>query len=170
MDQVGSRLLFRAYGRGPGTWPIYAGLIANDSLILLDEAHCALPFLQTLQAVRRFQTWAQTPLGRCFYPVVMSATPPPGMKDVFADQSAERLDLSHPLGRRQLASKPTILKTVEKAKGKQATRVLAQALAKAGVALVNAQRRAIVVFVNRVATARETYRKLRNQRDIDAFC
>ena len=121
VDQIGSRLLFRAYGRGPGTWPIYAGLIANDSLILLDEAHCALPFLQTLQAVRRFQTWAQAPLGRCFHPVVMSATPPPGIKDVFTDQSAERLDPSHPLGQRQLVHKPTILKTVEKAKGKQAT-------------------------------------------------
>ena len=167
VDQVGSRLLFRAYGRGPGTWPIYAGLIANDSLILLDEAHCALPFLQTLQAVRRLQTWAQTPLGRCFYPVVMSATPPPDMQDVFADQSAERRDPGHPLGRRQLASKPTILKTVEKAKGKQAIPVLAEACAKAGAALVNAQRRAIVVFVNRVATARETYRTLRNQRDVD---
>lgn len=167
VDQIGSRLLFRAYGRGPGTWPIYAGLIANDSLILLDEAHCALPFLQTLQAVRRFQTWAQAPLGRCFYPVVMSATPPPGVKNVFTDQSAERLDPSHPLGRRQLVHKPTILKTVEKAKGKQVTRVLAEACAKAGVELVNDQRRAIVVFVNRVATACETYRKLRNQRDID---
>ena len=34
--------------------------------------------------------------------------------------------------------------------------------------LVNDQRRAIVVFVNRVATARVTYRKLCNQRDVDA--
>ena len=168
VDQIGSRLLFRAYGRGSGTWPIYAGLIANDSLLLLDEAHCAQPFLQTLQAVRRFQTWAHAPLGRCFYPVVMSATPPSGMEDVFKDQSDERLDASHPLGRRQLAHKPAVLETVEQAKGGQATQVLAQALAEAGVALVNAQRRAIVVFVNRVATARETYRTLHNRDDIDA--
>ena len=168
VDQIGSRLLFRAYGRGSGTWPIYAGLIANDSLLLLDEAHCAQPFLQTLQAVRRFQTWAHAPLGRCFYPVVMSATPPSGMEDVFKDQSDERLDPSHPLGRRQLAHKPAVLEAVEQAKGGRATRVLAQALVEAGVALVNAQRRAIVVFVNRVATARETYRTLYGRGDINA--
>ena len=168
VDQVGSRLLFRAYGRGPGTWPIYAGLVANDSLILLDEAHCAQPFLQTLHAVRHFQTWAHAPLRRCFYPVVMSATPPPGMEDVFKDQSDERFDSSHPLGQRQLARKPAILKTVEKAKGKRATQMLAWACAKTGMELVDAQRRAIVVFVNRVATARETYRKLLSQKDIDA--
>lgn len=160
VDQIGSRLLFRAYGRGNRTWPIYAGLVANDSLILLDEAHCAQPFLQTLQAVQRFQTWAHDPLRRPFFPVVMSATPPLGIEDVFEDQSREGKDYAHPLGRRRLAHKPAILKTVEKAKGKQATSALANAMAEAAAALVNDERRAIVVFVNRVATARETHRLL----------
>ena len=167
VDQIGSRLLFRAYGRGHVTWPIYAGFVANDSLILLDEAHCAQPFLQTLQAVRRFQTWAHAPLRRCFYPVVMSATPPLGIEDVFEDQSDESRDPDHPLGRRQLAHKPAILRTVGKAKGKQVTSVLAKALAEAASGLVNDERRAIVVFVNRVATARETYCLLHSRKDID---
>jgi CRISPR-associated endonuclease/helicase Cas3 len=168
VDQIGSRLLFRAYGRSHVTWPIYAGLVANDSLILLDEAHCAQPFLQTLQAVRRFQTWAHAPLQRCFYPVVMSATPPPGIEDVFEDQSDESRNPAHPLGRRQLARKPAILKTVEKAKGKQVTTALASALAEAASGLINDERRAIVVFVNRVATARETYCLLQNREDVDS--
>ena len=167
VDQIGSRLLFRAYGRGPKTWPIAAGLIANDSLILLDEAHCAQPFLQTLKAVRCYQRWGHTPLERPFYPVVMSATPPPGV-DLFEDLSEESRNPDHPLGKRQLAHKPAILETVENAKGKQATSALAKALAKVSSELVNDERRAIVVFANRVATARETYCLLHSQEDVDA--
>ena len=160
VDQVGSRLLFRAYGRGSGVWPIYAGLVANDSLILLDEAHCAQPFLQTLQAVHRFRTWAEAPLGRSFCPVVMSATPPPGSTDIFEDRSEQRLDPHHPLGRRQLARKPARLHLIKNATGRRATTVLAAALAEAVSDLISDERRAIVVFANRVATARETHRRL----------
>ena len=156
VDQIGSRLLFRAYGRGPGTWPVYAGLIANDSLILLDEAHCAQPFLQTLQAVGNYRTWAEAPLGRGFHSVVMSATPPPGAKDVFRDLSGEGRDQNHPLGRRQMASKPASLQIAAKAKDENATCELAKELADAARGLLGDGRRAIVAFVNRVATARET--------------
>ena len=166
VDQIGSRLLFRAYGRRPGTWPICAGLVANDSLILLDEAHCARPFLQTLQAVQRFQTWGYTPLGRSFIPVVMSATPPAGLAP-FEDRSTERLDPEHPLGRRQLARKPATLRPVPGVTGIEAKGVLARNLVEAALGLIGQRRRAIVVFVNRVATARETYRRLREKEDID---
>lgn len=168
VDQVGSRLLFRAYGRGSGSWPIYAGLIANDSLILLDEAHCAQPFLQTLQAVRRYREWAHTPLERAFHPVVMSATPPRELSNVFVDRSDQRLDADHPLGRRQLASKTATLERVSRAKGRRATAELSKALADAALGLVDDRRRAIVVFANRVATARETFKLLRGREGVDA--
>ena len=160
VDQVGSRLLFRAYGRGSGTWPIYAGLVGNDSLILLDEAHCSQPFLQTLQAVRKYRSWAHTPLQRCFHPVVMSATPPPGLQDVFRDSSSEGTDPYHPLGKRQLARKPTELYEVSKAKGERAIEEFAKELANAARQLLGGGRQTVVVFVNRVATARKTSRLL----------
>ena len=165
VDQLGSRLLFRAYGRGFRTWPICAALAANDSLVLLDEAHCAQPFLQTLQAVRRYREWADAPLKRCFHPVVMSATPPPGLDDVFTDASGEGRDPSHPLGRRQLASKPAKLHAVP---GKGEDGRFASALKESALRLLDNGRQAVVVFVNRVATARETCRVLHQKEGIDA--
>lgn len=171
VDQLGSRLLFRAYGRsGSGTWPIYAALAANDSLVLLDEAHCAQPFLQTLQAVRFFRgpRWAHEPLRRCFYPVVMSATPPPGLEDVFRDESDDGRNADHELGRRQLAHKPAALTAVPKAKASKTTRELSKALAEHARKLLNDERRAVVVFVNRVATARETFQRLSDRQDVIA--
>ena len=167
VDQIGSRLLFRAYGRGPGTWPIYAGLVANDSLILLDEAHCSQPFLQTLQAVCKYRAWAQEPLGRCFHPVVMSATPPTAVQDIFRDTSGEGANANHPLGKRQLASKPARLRAVARAKGKRAISELSKELAKAAKQLLAGGRQAIVVFVNRVAAARETSRLLGSDPNIE---
>lgn len=109
VDQIGSRLLFRTYGRKFKAWPIQAGLVGNDSLILLDEAHCAQPFLETLQAVRKYRTWAEIPLPLPFHIAVMSATPPEGLSDVFKDESNEPKSPSHPLGARQQASKPAKL-------------------------------------------------------------
>jgi len=166
VDQLGSRLLFRGYGRGHGVWPILAGLVANDSLILLDEAHCSQPFLQTLRAVKLFQgdKWVEQPLGRPFYPVVMSATPPDGMDDVFQDESDEPRDPKHPLGRRQRASKSARLIELENSEKVE----LAKKLYEEARGLLSDERRAIVVFVNRVSTARETYKLLRSKNDLES--
>jgi CRISPR-associated endonuclease/helicase Cas3 len=43
VDQVGSALLVRGYGHSERTASIFAGLASQDSMILLDEAHCAVP-------------------------------------------------------------------------------------------------------------------------------
>ena len=160
VDQIGSRLLFRGYGRRSGAWPMAAGLIGNDSLVLLDEVHCAQPFLETLFAVGKYRDWATQPLGRCFHPVVMSATPPVSAADVFRDDSGQGRDSEHPLGRRQLASKRTSLHIADKAKGESGFKELAAELAAAAKRAANGQPRAIVVFANRVGTARETKRLL----------
>ena len=167
VDQLGSRLLFRSYGRSFKTWPIHAGLAGNDALILLDEAHCARPFMETLRAISKYRTWAEVALSSPFHTVVMSATPPDGMTDVFVDRSSEPRDPDHPLGRRQLASKPASLAVVASAKGRKADPEMARALAASAETLIDESRRAVVVFANRVATAREAARLLRANRSAD---
>ncbi|NOX55811.1 MAG: type I-U CRISPR-associated helicase/endonuclease Cas3 [Planctomycetes bacterium] len=153
VDQIGSRLLFRAYGRSFKSWPVHAGLAGNDSLILLDEAHCANPFLQTAKAIARYRRppWAHEPPGSPFQVVVLSATPPADCGEVF---SAGEQDRNHPvLGPRLSASKPTRLVVATKAKGSAALRELAITLAEQAIELLGEQRQAIAVIVNRVRTA-----------------
>lgn len=169
VDQVGSRLLFRGYGPGQGMWPVHAGLVGNDALILLDEAHCAQPMMETLRAVRRYRGWTERPLPAPLEVAVLSATPPEGVGRVFRDTSAERRDPAHPLGRRQLAAKPARLVLAEKAKGRHAAlrrQEVAAVLAEQAWRLVAESHArgtaapAIVVFCNRVDTARQTCRLL----------
>lgn len=157
VDQLGSRLLFRAYGRSFKAWPIQAGLAGNDSLILLDEAHCAQPFLETLNAVKQYRRWTEAPLPSPFHFVVMSATPPEGLADVFRDESDEPHDPQHPLGKRQKAAKPAKLFIADKAKGANANGEMAKALVKQAEGLAGNRPIAAVVFCNRVDTARRAH-------------
>lgn len=167
VDQVGSRLLFRAYGRSSKAWPIQAGLAGNDALILLDEAHCSQPFMETLQAVRKYRQWADAPVSGHFHVAIMSATPPDTL-DVFRDTSEEPRTAGHPLGDRQLASKKTILKKT-RAGGKKAHEELAAELAKTAEDLVGNRTLAAVVFVNYVATARAVHRLLKKKHGENAI-
>lgn len=167
VDQIGSRLLFRSYGRSSRSRPIHAGLAANDVLIILDEAHCANPFMQTLKAIERFRDdhWAQKPLDGPFSFTIMSATPPQGIRDVFSlDMNQDGPDLRDcdTLRRRIASSKPTYLTVASKAKGKNAIRELAVELVEHAAELSRDGRTRIVIFVNRVATARRVFALLRD--------
>ena len=172
VDQVGSRLLFRGYGRSFKAWSLQAGLVGNDSLILLDEAHCAAPFRETLNAVAKYRKWAQTPLPSPFHLVEMTATPQAGVQ-TFPDEATKAADRAHPvLGQRINAAKPCRLEVAEKAQGKNATKVnqaLAEKLVAEARGLVDAAMAsredqppgqgapAIVIICNRVDTARRAY-------------
>ena len=129
VDQLGSRLLFRAYGRSFKAWPIQAGLAGNDALVLLDEAHCSVPFMETLRAVTKYRSWSDQKILNPFHVTIMSATPPEGVVDVFRDTSAEPRMPEHPLGARQMAKKPTLL-IETKASGSKAPEQLAKELVK----------------------------------------
>jgi CRISPR-associated endonuclease/helicase Cas3 len=171
VDQVGSRLLFRGYGVSEKMASVHAGLLGHDTLFLLDEVHLAVPFAETLLALRR--RW------RGFWPnalpdrwgvVRLSATP--GLKQardrVFA-LPPDGEDDTHPrLKQRLQAHKPATLREIPvKGKEEDAKRsTFALGCAQAAVELLSVgdlqagKASTIGVILNRVATAREVAARL----------
>jgi CRISPR-associated endonuclease/helicase Cas3 len=96
VDQLGSRLLFRGYGVSPSMAPIHAGLLGEDALLLLDEAHLSKPFQQTLERVRHWRdTRAASEPAMPWAFCTLTATPRGGAAErVFqlsADEKTEEL-------------------------------------------------------------------------------
>ena len=152
VDQVGSRLLFRGYGVSDRMKPVHAGLLGEDSLILLDEAHLSNPFNETLQAIRAIGSAKVTA-------VVLTATP--------GRRYERRLELGKPdrthpvLQPRIEAAKPArLMKPIPSADPPgaftRAVRELAERLRRGGIAAP-----AVGVVVNRVDLARAIFERLR---------
>ena len=153
VDQAGSRLLFRGYGRGTKAWPVLAGLVGNDTLILLDEAHCSQPFYETMSRIAwyRAAAWAETALANPFQFAILSATPPAGAEDVWRLQEADR---HHSVLTRRLGSaKPAHLVRATAAKGSRFHLELAFELVSQLLPLLTPERRSVGIMVNRVRTA-----------------
>lgn len=166
VDQVGSRLLFRGYGVSPSSRPIHAGLIGNDALILLDEAHCSLAFAQTLQRVQKYRAddWASQPLKLSFQFVEMTATPsrpPDSASDVF--RLSDRDHEVEVLRKRLEATKPTRLLPEVKGRKNDAEKLVEALVGQAEeLAKVPGVKR-IAVFANRVKTVKRVYERLREE-------
>jgi CRISPR-associated endonuclease/helicase Cas3 len=173
VDQVGSRLLFRGYGVSDSMRPVHAGLVGNDALILLDEAHCSRPFEQTLRFVDQYRAWGDPAARPPFHFVSLSATPTGDVERAEAERLAVRPDapplverahaddLAHPvLGPRLRATKPTRLVVAEKAAGRRGRAELVKVLVAQVRDLAAEGFKAVGVIVNRVATARLVAREL----------
>jgi len=161
IDQLGSRLLFRGYGVSPGAAPIQAALIAYDSLVLLDEAHISRPFLQSLRWVNKYldpARWAERSIGvQSMQVVPMTATPPDNVPEeaVFSlrnedDKSRENKGLNDRLS----CEKPAFLKRVKD---------VGESAVSEATRLSDLHPAAVGIIVNRVATAKAIYQKLREQ-------
>ena len=109
VDQVGSRLLFRGYGVSDSMKPVHAGLIGSDCLILLDEAHLAEPFRQTLEWVRVYRgpNWREVDRVAPWGTALLTATPGEESHNAF---SLDDEDRSNPVLQKRLdACKPASL-------------------------------------------------------------
>ncbi len=181
VDQVGSRLLFRGYGVTPEMAPIHAGLVATDSLIILDEAHLSEPFRETLEAVRLFsgKDWRKKGIAPALEVVSMSATLAETAEFQFRESYGKGERPSDVLRRRLRAHKfATLIPLVEtgKAPGDSAPKSeqwkwrqqeperrskLADEIGTQATDLLTADGvRVIGVVVNRVATARDVLTRL----------
>lgn len=145
VDQVGSRLLHRGYGVSPRSWSLHAGLLGNDALLVLDEAHCSVPFRDTLRNVARYREQAEVSVGRRLAVVEMTATPDGDARGVFRLDADDRSNAT--LAKRLDAMKSMELEIAED-DGKLVALLAdrAKGAAHAG--------NTVLVVVNRVATAR----------------
>jgi len=153
VDQVGSRMLIQGYGVSAGMKPVHAGLLANDTLLLLDEVHLSEPFRQTLDQLARLRKrFAGTGVKTRFAHAFLSATPGAGTQQPFALLADEK-NRESPLGPRLHASKPARVVEVD---GRIA---LEKACVDQAKTLLE-RHRTIAVVVNRVASASVITRQL----------
>ena len=114
VDMIGSRLLFSGYRSSYKQRPLDAGLLGQDSLLVLDEAHLSEPFAKLLDKIERFQQEQGSPMRV----IKMSAT---ASSDEAIPFKLEPTDLngdrnSNPIVRRFNAEKRFRITFVEKAK------------------------------------------------------
>ena len=159
VDQTGSRLLFRGYQVGDSSRPVHAGLIGNDSLIILDEAHLSRAFGDTLAAVRgRYLTWADCPPAKPLRLVQMSATI--AGRDTFRLEDGG-LEKDPWLAARLNASKPAVFRDPTK---KFEDEMITAAKELAGGSEVSV----VGVIANTVGAARAIFTELKKVKAADA--
>lgn len=160
VDQVGSRLLFRGYGVTDSMKPVHAGLMGADCLMLLDEAHLAEPFRQTLDWVRRYrgERWRESGYASPWAVSLLTATPKPG---VAADGAAtpfalDEVDRTHPVLQNRLqARKPARLRLQANEESRR------QAFVDEVQQALDSGLQAVGVVLNRVQRARDLFTELK---------
>lgn len=153
VDQVGSRMLIQGYGVSQGMKPVHAGLLANDTLLLLDEVHLSEPFRQTLDQLARLRyRFSGSGIKTRFAHAFLSATPGAAATTPFALLDDEK-KADSPLGPRLHAKKPVRLVEVD-------DRIALENECVDQAKNLLERHRTIAVVVNRVASATVIARQL----------
>lgn len=167
-DQLGSRMLFRGYGTSDRMKPIDAGLLGNDTLVIIDEAHQSSALVETLGRVASLTRRVPSPvLARGLQVVQMTATPPDRASDAplvgAADEADERA------GRRLAAVKRTrIVELTYATSAKKAAAEMADALAGVAAGAIAGASAPVTVGVvaNTIDVARRVHQLLTAKPDI----
>ncbi len=154
VDQFGSRLLIQGYGVSDGMKPVHAGLLGNDTLLLLDEVHLSQPFAETLSQLDRLRRrFAKTvSIGPAFHHASLSATPNASEKNTFRLSEDEK-SLDSALGPRLHASKRARVREVTD------RAAVEEVCVNEALALID-RHRVLAVVLNRVASASAVSRTL----------
>lgn len=162
VDQLGSRLLMQGYGVSAGMASVHAGLLANDTLVLLDEVHLSEPFAETLTQLRVLRERFAEALPARFQLSFLSATPVVESTRAPFKLTKTELGSKDLLGQRLGASKKARLVDAVERQGVELACV-------DGARELLTRHRTVAVVLNRVNSAAVVARQLREslKEDVD---
>lgn len=172
-DMFGSRLLFRGYGSSSGMRPREAGMVAYDSVVVLDEAHLNQQLVKTARRVAELA--GESPVANVVSPLqVVETTATPLSANDGSDAIGVRWDsldddpANETLVRRLTRPKPITLRkanTLTGLTGAKRTAAVNEIVELTRTA-ISAGQTPVGVVLNRVDSAIEVYESLK---EIPAF-
>ncbi|MFY1650721.1 type I-G CRISPR-associated helicase/endonuclease Cas3g [Solwaraspora sp. WMMB762] len=111
-DMWGSRLLLAGYGSRAQARPREAGLLAYDTVAVVDEAHLSRQLVTTARRVAELAAVADEPLGVPVLQVVETTATPHADAGVAVGVEADDLAVDAPLRQRLTSPKPVTLRPI----------------------------------------------------------
>jgi CRISPR-associated endonuclease/helicase Cas3 len=165
-DMWGSRLLLSGYGSRAQARPREAGMLAYDTVAVVDEAHLSQQLVTTARRVTELAAVAEEPLGAPVLQVVETTATPRADAGVAVGVEPDDLAVDEPLRQRLTAPKPATLLPLESwpiPHSGPARRAGVTVLADEAVRLREAYGLTVGCFVNTVAVAAAVAEELRTR-------
>lgn len=163
-DMWGSRLLLSGYGSRAQARPREAGLLAYDTVAVVDEAHLSRQLVRTARRVAELAAVAEQPLDVPILQVVETTATPSADAGVAVGVEPDDLAVDEPLRQRLTTPKPVTLLPLASwpiPRTGQARKAGLTALADEAVRLHQAYGSTVGCFVNTVAVATAVAEELR---------